>query len=386
MELISYILNDPLIQGVFMWASRLWFLWLPLFLGFAFVNLWSTQKKLSFFRDMEWVLLEIKIPKEIFKSPKAIEAILNSIYSPSSDGPWYKGNLASWYSLEIVGINGGIHFFIRTPKGSRNFIESLIYAQYPSAEVVEAVDYVYASNFEDLDEWSLWGTEFGLVKEDAYPIKTYVDFGLEGGKEEQKIDPIVSFLEFLGSLKRGEQVWFQIMIRGTGNDWVKEGKEVVEKLLGRDKPPEEAKQLSKREKEVAAAVEKSFIKYGFQTGVRTIYIAQRDIFNKANVGAIMGSMNQYNTVDLNGFKSIWKLDPAPFKFFMKDKREAVRKEIILDAYRKRCYFSIPHHRKPFILNTEELATIYHYPGTVAETPTFERIGAKKGEPPSTLPI
>ncbi len=391
MEFFTYILNNSLIEGVFTWAGRLWFLWVPLLLGFVFINLWETQKKLTFFKNMEWVLLEIKIPKEVFKSPKAIEAILNSLYTKSSDSPWYKGNLSPWYSLEIVGTNGGVYFFIRTPKNSRNFVESLIYAQYPSAEVIEAVDYTYSSNFEDLDEWSLWGAEFGLVKEDAYPIKTYVDFGLEGGaKEEQKIDPIVSFLEFLGSLKQGEQIWFQIDIRGAGKEWVDEGEKVVDKLLGRDKKPGDEdgkeKKLSKREQEVATIVEKSFSKYGFQTGIRIIYIAQRDIFNKANVGAIIGSMGQYNTVDLNGFKPIWKLDPEPFGFLMKEKREAIRKEIILDAYRKRCYFSVPYHRKPFVLNTEELATIYHYPGSVAETPSFERIGAKKSEPPSTLPI
>jgi hypothetical protein len=47
---------------------------------------------------------------------------------------------------------------------------------------------------------------------------------------------------------------------------------------------------------------------------------------------------------------------------------------------------MPYQRTPFVLNTEELATIYHFPGRVAETPTFGRIEAKKGEPPSNLPI
>jgi hypothetical protein len=42
--------------------------------------------------------------------------------------------------------------------------------------------------------------------------------------------------------------------------------------------------------------------------------------------------------------------------------------------------------KPFIMNIEELATIYHFPGTVATTPTLTRVEAKKGEPPANLPV
>jgi hypothetical protein len=39
-----------------------------------------------------------------------------------------------------------------------------------------------------------------------------------------------------------------------------------------------------------------------------------------------------------------------------------------------------------VLNTEELATIYHFPGMVAAAPTIERIEAKKVEPPPNLPM
>jgi hypothetical protein len=39
-----------------------------------------------------------------------------------------------------------------------------------------------------------------------------------------------------------------------------------------------------------------------------------------------------------------------------------------------------------ILNTEELATIFHFPGQVAGTPTLERVPSKKAEAPSNLPI
>ena len=62
---------------------------------------------------------------------------------------------------------------------------------------------------------------------------------------------------------------------------------------------------------------------------------------------------------------------------------------LLDAYKRRSFFSYPYrnfHGKPFVLTTEELATIFHFPGKVAETPTFERIQSRKAEPPANLPV
>ncbi|MEK7105917.1 MAG: hypothetical protein AAB895_00990, partial [Patescibacteria group bacterium] len=52
------------------------------------------------------------------------------------------------------------------------------------------------------------------------------------------------------------------------------------------------------------------------------------------------------------------------------------------------YFTHPNKsgETPYILSTEELATIFHLPGRVSETPTFTRIESKKAEPPSNLPI
>jgi len=39
-----------------------------------------------------------------------------------------------------------------------------------------------------------------------------------------------------------------------------------------------------------------------------------------------------------------------------------------------------------VLNTEELATVFHFPGSVAQTSGIGRIEAQKAEPPSNLPF
>ena len=42
--------------------------------------------------------------------------------------------------------------------------------------------------------------------------------------------------------------------------------------------------------------------------------------------------------------------------------------------------------KAFVLNIEELATIYHIPDIGVKSPLLPRVEAKKGEPPVGLPI
>ena len=60
---------------------------------------------------------------------------------------------------------------------------------------------------------------------------------------------------------------------------------------------------------------------------------------------------------------------------------------MLDAYKKRAYFYKPHKRENiFVLNTEELATLFHLPGMVSATPTFGRVESKKGQAPANLPV
>ena len=59
---------------------------------------------------------------------------------------------------------------------------------------------------------------------------------------------------------------------------------------------------------------------------------------------------------------------------------------MFDAYVNRSAFYKPYKRKTIVLNTEELATIYHFPRQRCPTPSLARIESKKGEPPAGLPV
>ena len=50
-------------------------------------------------------------------------------------------------------------------------------------------------------------------------------------------------------------------------------------------------------------------------------------------------------------------------------------------------FFLPYvHHQTFVLNTEELATVWHFPGQILKVPTLERIESKEASPPTNLPI
>ncbi len=368
---------------------------------------WKRYIVLDFISKMSWVVLEIKLPKETFKSPQAMEVVLGAFHQTPGINfyeKYYLGKVRPWSSLEIVSINGSVHFFIRVLKSMRVTVESHIYSQYPTAEIHEVLDYVYGAPYLEKDsKWQLFGSELKLTKEDAYPIKTYVDFGLDKDpKEEFKVDPITATLEFMGSVGQGEQVWFQINIiaaekrfkkAGTWfayQDWRDDSKELLNKLLKRDKLKESVVLsneilLSPGERNVVEAIERQVSKLGFDCGIRMIYLALADKFNPSNIGGLMSSVRQYNSLNLNGFKPtrVTSFDPWEDPFGTKIIKF---KEWLFESYCKRGWFYPPHDRLPFVLNTEELATIYHFPGAVAATPTFGRSESKRGEAPVNLPI
>ncbi len=380
------------------------FLWAPVIAIMIAKNLWLEYVQMEFIKkNYEFVLLEIRLPRNIEKTPMAMELVLQALHQ-SGTGNWYerwwKGKVKPWFSLEIVSVEGNVKFYIRTPSRFKKLIESHIYAQYPDVDVSEVPDYVsLAPYMNEKEEWSLWGCEFTLTKPDPYPIKTYVDYGLDSSmvKEEQKSDPITSTIEFMGSLSRGQQIWMQILVQATGNrfktegkwfdmhDWKDEGKKLI-KDLQEKYAGESGTKATKRQGELINAIERSLSKLGFDCGIRALYIAKKEFFDPTNIAGVVGSLRQYSSQDLNGFKPAMTTGfDYPWQDY-KGIREAKQKRKIYDAYVRRSYFYSPYKKKPFVLNTEELATVFHFPGGVAETPTFTRIESRRGEPPANLPI
>ena len=385
------------------------FVWVPAILAIVFIKTWLKYKRTKWISNINWVMLEIKMTRDVSRPPLAMEIVLNSIYQAQSGTKLdrlLKGRVKNWFSLEMVSLGGDVRFFIRTNVQYKDVVEAQIYSQYPSAEVHEVPDYTrYVDYHGKGSEWDIWGLELKLAKKDAYPIKTYIDYGLDktSEKEEFKVDPITSVIEYLGSMTKDEQAWVQILAKPTikrlqtpgkwfkKRDWNEEGKYLTEKIIKDARKrsgdnPNAPVRLTKGEEDAIEAIERNISKLGFDCGVRGIYLFRKDAFRLSNIFGLAGVFRAFDSNELNSFKisNPTNID-YPWQDFNKI-RITKMKTAIFDAYRRRAYFYHPYKKKPFVLNTEELATVFHFPGAVAETPTFGRIESRKGEPPAGLPL
>ena len=232
-SIISFILNT-------------WFIWLPAILGFFFMWTYRVFKLNQFvYKKMSpksYKMLEINIPRDVHKSPLAMELVIDVLWHLGGGAMGWKDRL--WYgavlfpgSLEIISVEGSIYFFIRAHVQVADLVKSTIYSQYPQAEVNEVDDYTkYVPDFvQHENAWDLYGVNFALAKETFLPIKTYIDYGLDKAigslEEEQKIDPITPMLEYLGTLGKGEQIWIQFIVRADiFSSWRKNATEFIKEM------------------------------------------------------------------------------------------------------------------------------------------------------------
>ena len=152
------------------WSS-VWWIATPLVLFFLTKDLWLIYIRILNMRSIKWITLEIKFSKEVLKTPQAMEQAFNSIYAIYSYGfkfpeVWWDGKVERWVAFEIMGREGEMRFFVRTPNNYRNLIEAAIFAQWPDAEIEEEEDYMERlPKMLPNSKFDLWGTDFILVKE-----------------------------------------------------------------------------------------------------------------------------------------------------------------------------------------------------------------------------
>lgn len=394
---------------------------LAVILYVIFWPLWVDYVQSGFIASLKYAVLDIRLPKEMMKSPLAMEVLLNAMHN-TADGSnfvkFWKGEKRPSYSLEIISVEGIIKFIIRTEDRRKAGLMSAIYSQFPEVEVQEIPDYTYGIQF-DPKEVKLYGENFILkneAKSTAYPIKTYIDYGLDKDpKEEFKVDPLTPLIEFMGNIGMNQQVWIQYVIRAHIKEdrkkghffkktdaWRDTAKKVVDDLMLRDPKTKVAgakdektgftklPTISKGEQNIIEAIERRLEKQAFDVGIRAIYIGKKDVFDKPNgVGGIVGGFKHFSSEHLSGFapagKWSGKFKGSPWEDYRKF-RENKTCRLVLDAYKRRCFFYAPWKGGYNVMNIEELATLFHFPGQVSRTPTLNRIPSKKSQAPSNLPI
>jgi hypothetical protein len=416
--------------------------------GFYF-QIFLENRAGQFKAKWKFVLLAIDIPRNNEQTPKAVENIFSAmagIYTGSNlIEKYWSAKTIEQVSFEIVSIEGHTRYLVYVPTHFRDFVESVIYSQYPDAEINEVSDYVdYESDYVDPKTgqpqsfkqltfpnplYKLWGVEFSLAKPYPYPIRTYPEF--EHQQTQTFLDPMGNLLEILGKIGPGEQIWLQLVIQPRAPDWGEKAKEVLAKLQGKDykspsaggplellskpvdglfgwfgeflsqtvglgasledKKKEEDQwkmfRMSPGERGVLERVEAKLSKQVFKVKYRMIYLGRKEVFAKGRgVTGITGALQQFNTSDANALKPGSYSKTAADYFFV-DKRIAKKQNRILRWYcsRSSWYGESNNSDKLMLLNPEELASLWHFPVMTIKASKVDKIESKRSAPPTRLP-
>lgn len=370
--------------------------WMAAFIFFMYVTfeLFHDRMMGLFAGNIKFTFLAINIPKENEQTPRAVENFFNHLagahVTQDLIEKYWLGELQPWFAFEIVSIEGYLQFIIYTPIKFRDLVESSLYAQYPDAEISEIEDYAtFAPGHYPDAEYDMWGTEFGLPKPEYFPILTYEEFEHKATKEFFK-DPMAALLETMSRIGKGEQFWFQIYIKPIGKEWQKAHFKAASDLTGqiiksRTTPDNPFPIMHKGEMKIVEAVHQKATKNGFKCKIRAVYVAKKTNFNAKRVQyGIVGSMKQFSRDDSNGLKPLYSETGTTGHYLLRDWQKNHRKSELMVAYKKR---SGTRGANYFILNVEELATIWHFPMSHAvRSPTLGTVTAKRSEAPGALPL
>ena len=264
------------------------------------------------------------------------------------------------------------------------------------------------------------------VKEDPYPLKTYIEF--EDKVSGEFKDPMAAVLENFSRLGPGEHAWFQIVITATDQ---KDARARAEKLINKikgikekpkvtmldhavdfpikatetllagllgsgggegEKKPDKKEEYPKMlaltpgERSVLEAIEHKASKIGFMTKMRFIYAGKKTVMKKPRaVHPFIGAIKQVNTFNMQSLKPESKhVGVNGTLWWFKDQRNNIRKNHLYHAYVSRSNWQ---GLEQFFLANDELATLWHFPIlSQVKAPQLQRTEAKRTEPPANIPF
>lgn len=348
-----------------------WYLWVSLAAVFGFLAIRNNQRA-KLIRGLEHVILAIDLPTKGGQSAVAAEEFFTNLHGILHNRRELavQGGLQEHIGFEIAASGAGLKYYIWVPKHLQNFVESQIYAQYPNAKVyVSEHDY----SAKPLEK-AIYSAELTLSASHLLPIKTHTGF---------ESDPLQSITDAMSQVQPEEEVWLQILARPVANDWHASAERTVGRIKNRGsgstgvllyilelaeamwRPPQGqgAKELSSRDKARIEAIEQKGSMPGFRVKIRLLAAAPNEHSAKTRLAAVAGVFKQFNQADLNGLDI---------------KRGAFGAEGLAE-YRARFFID-----KGYILNAQELATLYHLPySPAAEEP---EVVEPEPQPTSNLPI
>lgn len=347
------------------------------------------------------VVIEVRVPRKEDESlggkisAMSMEGFFAGIHGLLKDS----GSFSNVFSFEIVSsTEKGIHFYVTCPREDLNFVESQLYAHHPAVQLKEVADYVSDSASRTFEECC----DFVLLKDQIFPFRTFNDI---------ENDALSAITSTMSQLEGEENMWFQILCSPSPDVWQKLGHRYLNRLrsgkinelsfkddmlklfatevwsivvklimdivsvFGGQQSSQETTaaksgvgattKLTAVEEAQSAAIENKMSKMGFWTQVRLYVASSSKEQLRSHMRSFSASLNQYSLTNLNSIQS----------------GERVVGPEALTLYKNR----VLNLEQAYILNSEELATLFHLPSYEVETPSIDWAHSRKSEPPSGLP-
>ncbi len=318
--------------------------------------------------------------QELISVMETIFATLGSLRAEKGIGAWLVGR-HDQFAFEIVAHQNKISFYVAIPGKYREFIEEQVHAQYPNAQIDDVPDYNLFT-----PTGVILGSYLNLRRSTFFPIKTY---------KKLESDPLNSLTNALSKLANQDGAAIQIIVRSAPKKWRNEGLRIARamqqgkrlsdvhggqflKSIGKEitsmastskageKKEKEPYRLSPLEEEMIKGLEEKASKAGLETNIRVIVSSATAETAKRYLNDILGAFGQFNVYEYgNSFVSA---TPA-------------FKTILIRHFIYRHF----DHRALLVLNSEELASLFHFPLPMTETPKIDWLLSRRALPPSNLP-
>ena len=367
-------------------------IWLPTVLILIGWPLWLTFARSQFVMSVPYSTIELKPGPETPRSARPMELVFYSLYHRTDVSPvseYLLGHVRVPWSFEVVAHNNSVRFFVHLPTAHRSAVESRIRSEYRDIDIDQVRDYSREIAFDPYT-MQLSMCEYTLEKPDPYPLKTYV------AEEGQKNNPDTfnELMEELAGTGEKEYMYLSFIVRphqrerkdifSNATDSLHvDAHEEITHILG---AAGELHAVSEEKKKTIAAIESALKKPSFDCGVRALYMAKREQFKPDSEERLAHLLDRFGDNELNSFISYdpkskigWPLSeiftavPALLNLYL------------LQLYRRRAFFAPPYYGKAFILNTEELATLFHIPH-FARGSSLSNLRGVRLEPPANLPV
>ena len=300
-------------------------------------------------KSLDSVLLQVAVPRDNETKIDVAEQMFSSFYSIKKGGSFFSFSQPDCLSFEIVGLPQDIRFYVHCPLHLRDLVEKQIHGAYPGADIREVEEYNIFS-----EEGKVVFASVSLSDSNYRPLRLYKDL---------PTDPLSSITSVLAKMEEGEGAAIQIIITPASNKWRSQGRAFMTKTKKQEADPEKARFTV--EPKVLEAIDAKCQKVGFSTVVRIVVSSHSQEAAKSHLSNFLSAFGQFQS-DLNSFKK---------------NRHLLKKSFMVDfIYR---YF--PLFGRTAVLNTEELATIFHFPNKAIETPHIFWLNAKRAPAPSQIP-